>query len=55
MIWRNHLQALYRLLDETRRARSLLNSNAAPALLFEQLFVSLARELTALNSARRRA
>jgi hypothetical protein len=55
MIRRNHLQALYRLLDETRRARSLLNSNAAPALLFEQLFVSLARELTALNSARRRA
>lgn len=50
---RRHVQALCRLLDETRRARALLNSNAAPAMLFEQVFVSLARELASLNAARR--
>ena len=52
---RRHIQGLYRLLDEVRRARLLLSSNAAVALLFEQLFVSIARELDALRAATRRA
>jgi DNA polymerase-3 subunit delta' len=52
---RRHIQGLYRLLDEVRRARSLLSSNAAVALLFEQVFVSIAREMDALRAASRRA
>jgi len=50
-----HIQRLYGLLDEVRRARSLLSSNAAVALLFEQVFVSMAREMDALRQASRRA
>ena len=52
---RRHIQRLYGLLDEVRRARSLLSSNAAVALLFEQVFVSIAREMDALRQASRRA
>jgi DNA polymerase III subunit delta' len=52
---RRHIQGLYRVLDEVRRTRVLLSSNASVALLFEQLFVSIARELDALRAATRRA
>ena len=52
---RRHIQGLYGLLDEVRRARLLLlSSNAAAALLFEQVFVSMARELEWLRAASRR-
>ena len=56
MVRRRHVQALYRLLDEVRRARSMmLTSNAAVALLFEQVFIRLAQELVSLRSAPRRS
>ncbi len=52
---RRHIQGLYQLLDEVRRARMLLlTSNAAVALLFEQVFVAIAREMDALRVASRR-
>jgi hypothetical protein len=52
---RRHIQGLYQLLDEVRRARMLLlTSNAAVALLFEQVFVAIAREMDALRIASRR-
>ena len=53
---RRHLQGLYRLLDEVRRARSMMmTSNASVPLLFEQIFIRLAQELESLRSAPRRS
>jgi DNA polymerase-3 subunit delta' len=49
-----HIQGLYRILDETRAARAALQGPASVAMLFERLFVMLARELEPLRTLRGR-
>ena len=51
---RRHIQGLYGILDETRAARAALQGPASVAMLFERLFVKLARELEMLRTARGR-
>jgi DNA polymerase-3 subunit delta' len=51
---RRHIQGLYGILDETRAARAALQGPASVAMLFERLFVMLARELEVLRTARGR-
>ena len=47
-----HIQGLFRVLDETRAAQNALKGNANVVMLFERLFVILARELAVLRTAR---
>ncbi len=52
---RRHIQALYEILDDTRAAQAALKGSANVTLLFERLFVRLARELETLRAGRARA
>ena len=52
---RRHIQGLYGILDEARSARAALQGPASVAMLFERLFVMLARELEMLRTARGRS
>ncbi len=49
-----HIQGLFRVLDETRTAQNALKGPANVVMLFERLFVMLARELEVLRTARGR-
>jgi DNA polymerase III subunit delta' len=50
-----HIQGLYEILDDTRAAQAALKGSANVTLLFERLFVRLARELETLRAGRARA
>lgn len=52
---RRHIQGLYEILDDTRAAQAALKGSANVTLLFERLFVRLARELETLRAGRARA
>jgi len=49
-----HIQGLFRVLDEARSAQNALKGPANVAMLFERLFVLLARELEILRTSRAR-
>jgi DNA polymerase-3 subunit delta' len=49
-----HIQGLYEILDDTRSAQAALKGSANVTLLFERLFVRLARELETLRVGRAR-
>jgi DNA polymerase-3 subunit delta' len=49
-----HIQALYGLLDETRRAQAALSGSANVALLFERVLLGLAEALGQLRASRPR-
>ena len=49
-----HIQGLYLILDDTRAAQAALKGSANVTLLFERLFVRLARELEMLRAGRAR-
>ncbi len=50
-----HIQALYGLLDQTRLAQVALRGSANVALLFESLYITLARELESIRALRPRS